>query len=203
MTADQLSAPGSSQYDSGTMQVGDGTWDATDNTFLLPNLVGLNLATTQYNGRLMQGQNGAILTRLCRHGKSLQRLTTLPFSHHRTRSHSMHNIPPSHSYLNPNRAIRTRQKTASRSSTYMDQHTRRVYYNSRADPRMVRRGPRTKLDQPSSCNWSCSLYACSGSSTRRGSDEAPRETKGSQLHSSESHGKCSRRAYIAHMLITR
>ena len=34
------------------MSVGDGTWDASRNTFLLPNLVGLNLATTQYNGKL-------------------------------------------------------------------------------------------------------------------------------------------------------
>lgn len=50
MVADQLSAPGSSSYDSSTMVVGDGTWDSTDNTFLLPNLVGLNMATTQYNG---------------------------------------------------------------------------------------------------------------------------------------------------------
>jgi hypothetical protein len=32
------------------MYVGDGTWDSERNTFLLPNLQGLNLATTQYNG---------------------------------------------------------------------------------------------------------------------------------------------------------
>ncbi|KAF2814719.1 uncharacterized protein BDZ99DRAFT_434508 [Mytilinidion resinicola] len=45
-----LSAPGSSVYASDTMYVGDGTWDSSRNTFLLPNLQGLNLATTQYNG---------------------------------------------------------------------------------------------------------------------------------------------------------
>ncbi|KAK3178630.1 hypothetical protein OEA41_000767 [Lepraria neglecta] len=45
----QLSPAGSSSYSSNTMTVGDGTWDATRNTFLLPNLVGFNLATTQYN----------------------------------------------------------------------------------------------------------------------------------------------------------
>ncbi|KAF4554183.1 Hypothetical protein D9617_5g070600 [Elsinoe fawcettii] len=50
MSTDGLSPPGSSQYDSGTLYVGDGTWDATRNSFLLPNLVGFNLATTQYNG---------------------------------------------------------------------------------------------------------------------------------------------------------
>lgn len=46
----QLAPAGSSSYSSNGMTVGDGTWDATRNTFLLPNLVGLNLATTQYNG---------------------------------------------------------------------------------------------------------------------------------------------------------
>ena len=46
----QLTAPGSSTYDGPTMVVGDGTWDATRNNFLLPNLQGLNFATMQYNG---------------------------------------------------------------------------------------------------------------------------------------------------------
>lgn len=32
------------------MKVGDGTWDFTKNDFLLPNLVGLNFETMQYNG---------------------------------------------------------------------------------------------------------------------------------------------------------
>ncbi|KAI0805235.1 hypothetical protein GGR55DRAFT_655902 [Xylaria sp. FL0064] len=48
--AEGLSAPGSATYDSNTMTVGDGTWDFTKNTFLLPNLVGLNFETMQYNG---------------------------------------------------------------------------------------------------------------------------------------------------------
>ncbi|OCL15433.1 hypothetical protein AOQ84DRAFT_329403 [Glonium stellatum] len=50
MANPQLSPPGSSVYSSDTMYVGDGTWDSSRNTFLLPNLQGLNLATTQYNG---------------------------------------------------------------------------------------------------------------------------------------------------------
>ncbi|KAF2003823.1 hypothetical protein P154DRAFT_519742 [Amniculicola lignicola CBS 123094] len=45
-----LSDPGSSVYKSSNMYVGDGTWDSQRNTFLLPNLQGFNLATTQYNG---------------------------------------------------------------------------------------------------------------------------------------------------------
>jgi hypothetical protein len=48
--ADTLSPPGSSSYSSDTLVVGDGTWDFTKNTFLLPNLMGLNFETMQYNG---------------------------------------------------------------------------------------------------------------------------------------------------------
>ncbi|KAK3302379.1 uncharacterized protein B0T15DRAFT_303290 [Chaetomium strumarium] len=48
--ADNLSPPGSSAYSSDTLTVGDGTWDFTKNTFLLPNLVGLNFDTMRYNG---------------------------------------------------------------------------------------------------------------------------------------------------------
>ena len=46
----QLAPAGSSTYSSNTMSVGDGTWDAQRNTFLLPNLVGLNFDTMRYNG---------------------------------------------------------------------------------------------------------------------------------------------------------
>ncbi|KIW58902.1 hypothetical protein PV05_03395 [Exophiala xenobiotica] len=46
----QLAPPGSSSYDSDTMHVGDGTWDAGRDDFLLPNLVGFNFATMRYNG---------------------------------------------------------------------------------------------------------------------------------------------------------
>ena len=48
--ADQLSSPGSVSYDSDTMVVGDGTWDFTKNTFLLPNLQGTDFDTMRYNG---------------------------------------------------------------------------------------------------------------------------------------------------------
>lgn len=47
-----LSPAGSSQYKSSTMFIGDGTWDSERNTFLLPNLVGLNFETMRYNGVL-------------------------------------------------------------------------------------------------------------------------------------------------------
>lgn len=53
MSTDGLAPPGSSQYSSGTMYVGDGTWDSERNTFLLPNLMGLNFDTMRYNGKLI------------------------------------------------------------------------------------------------------------------------------------------------------
>ncbi|KAI1110755.1 hypothetical protein F5Y14DRAFT_342219 [Nemania sp. NC0429] len=48
--AEGLSAPGSASYTSNSMTVGDGTWDFTKNTFLLPNLMGLDFETMRYNG---------------------------------------------------------------------------------------------------------------------------------------------------------
>jgi hypothetical protein len=45
-----LSDPGSSSYSSGSLTVGDGTWDTDRNTFLLPNLMGINFNTMRYNG---------------------------------------------------------------------------------------------------------------------------------------------------------
>ncbi|PYH50023.1 uncharacterized protein BP01DRAFT_388146 [Aspergillus saccharolyticus JOP 1030-1] len=51
MAADSgLTAPGSSTYSSNTLHVGDGTWDSERDTFLLPNLMGINFDTMRYNG---------------------------------------------------------------------------------------------------------------------------------------------------------
>lgn len=49
-TPDDLSPAGSAHYDSDTTTIGDGTWDFSKNTFLLPNLVGNNFETMRYNG---------------------------------------------------------------------------------------------------------------------------------------------------------
>jgi hypothetical protein len=58
---DDLSPAGSSTYSSNTLYVGDGTWDATKNDFLLPNLVGLNFETMQYNGMSLPARNNEYL----------------------------------------------------------------------------------------------------------------------------------------------
>jgi hypothetical protein len=57
---DQFSAPGSVSYDADTMVVGDGTWDFSKNTFLLPPLVGPNFDTMRYNGKLSSLQTIAV-----------------------------------------------------------------------------------------------------------------------------------------------
>lgn len=51
-TPDDRSSAGGATYSSDTMTVGDGTWDFSKNTFLLPNLVGPNFETMRYNGAL-------------------------------------------------------------------------------------------------------------------------------------------------------
>lgn len=51
MSDSGLTAAGSSTYSSDTLHVGDGTWDSHRDTFLLPNLMGVNFATMQYNGK--------------------------------------------------------------------------------------------------------------------------------------------------------
>ncbi|KAF3393953.1 hypothetical protein F1880_004932 [Penicillium rolfsii] len=50
MSDSGLTAAGSSTYSSNTLHVGDGTWDTQRDTFLLPNLMGLNFETMRYNG---------------------------------------------------------------------------------------------------------------------------------------------------------
>ncbi|KAL4907518.1 hypothetical protein BDW74DRAFT_125439 [Aspergillus multicolor] len=45
-----LTAPGEASYSSNTLHVGDGTWDTERDTFLLPNLMGVNFETMRYNG---------------------------------------------------------------------------------------------------------------------------------------------------------
>lgn len=49
-----LSPPGDASYDSNSLHVGDGTWDSGRNTFLLPNLMGVNFDTMRYNGKLLE-----------------------------------------------------------------------------------------------------------------------------------------------------
>lgn len=104
-TSPGLAPAGSSSYASNSMTVGDGTWDATSNTFLLPNLVGLNFETMRYNGELstlhiprLHGRSRAgtdeiMLTNWqCRDGKSLSRTAGLLQPHTRPWCHRSHHL---------------------------------------------------------------------------------------------------------------
>ncbi|KAK2747502.1 hypothetical protein FQN57_001994 [Myotisia sp. PD_48] len=50
MSTSGMGPPGSGTYASNILNVGDGTWDSERNTFLLPNLMGLNFEAMRYNG---------------------------------------------------------------------------------------------------------------------------------------------------------
>lgn len=50
MSNSGLGPPGTGTYASNVLNVGDGTWDSQRNTFLLPNLMGLNFEAMRYNG---------------------------------------------------------------------------------------------------------------------------------------------------------
>ncbi|SPO03013.1 uncharacterized protein DNG_05694 [Cephalotrichum gorgonifer] len=52
-----MSSPGTATYDSDTLSVGDGTWDFSKNTFLLPPLVGVPFDTMRYNGESRPSRN--------------------------------------------------------------------------------------------------------------------------------------------------
>lgn len=83
--APQLAPPGSSTYESSTLNVGDGTWDSSRNTFLLPNLVGFNFATTRYNGTYIVHRiwprRGMVHLTVIRNGQSIRGTTTVPSTH--------------------------------------------------------------------------------------------------------------------------
>ena len=92
MASPPLAPAGSSSYNSDTMTVGDGTWDRSKNTFLLPNLVGLNFDTMRYNGITVHILDAVDLMMKFRHGKSLSRASRVPQPHSSTWSHRSYHL---------------------------------------------------------------------------------------------------------------
>lgn len=88
-----LTPAGSSAYSSNTMYVGDGTWDAQRNTFLLPNLVGLNFGTMRYNGKPHFCDSNLHVLIKSRHGQSICRATSISYSHPRSWCHRCNHLP--------------------------------------------------------------------------------------------------------------
>lgn len=104
MSSSQLAPAGSSQYTSGTMYVGDGTWDTERNTFLLPNLVGLNFKTMRYNGKL-DSNSIPDETDGSRDGEPLQRITSVPHANSRSCRGCCHYLSPDCARCNPHNKI--------------------------------------------------------------------------------------------------
>lgn len=88
-----LTAPGSSTYASDTLHVGDGTWDAGRDTFLLPNLMGVNFDTMRYNGRWILTLGSSLSYIVIRHGKPIQGYALLSYSNSRTWCYWDNRIP--------------------------------------------------------------------------------------------------------------
>lgn len=92
--SEQFTPPGSSTYSSDTLFVGDGTWDTQRNTFLLPNLMGLNFETMRYNGKLVISvELSTKLMIYVRHGKSIPRYARISLPDSRTWRHRSLYIP--------------------------------------------------------------------------------------------------------------
>lgn len=49
-SGDSFSPPGTSSYSSNIFHAGDGTWDSTRDSFLLPNIMDLPFDVMRYNG---------------------------------------------------------------------------------------------------------------------------------------------------------
>ena len=75
------------------MHVGDGTWDTEMDTFLLPNLVGLNFDTMRYNGKAHSTLNGVAFSNTHRHGKPVSRHAAVSKSHSCPWRHRSYRFP--------------------------------------------------------------------------------------------------------------
>lgn len=75
-----LSAAGSSTYASNTLHVGDGTWDSERDTFLLPNLMGINFDTMRYNGKSAYSSTLRKIAYICQEWETDSRIcpSTIP-----------------------------------------------------------------------------------------------------------------------------
>ena len=119
----ELSPPGTSTYASDRLNVGDGTWDSQRNTFLLPNLMGLNFEMMQYNGKFSTVVGSAyvawLLTSL-RNGKQVSKHGGLSPFNSSTRRSGSNDLFGDRTYCDTDGAILYTQPLLGTSSTYMD-----------------------------------------------------------------------------------
>jgi hypothetical protein len=89
MAPADFSPAGSSSYSSDTLVVGDGTWDFTKNTFLLPNLMALNFDTMQYNGKCRTPAGARLSSSLTRRSGMGNRFSTIAQYHSIVTAHGV------------------------------------------------------------------------------------------------------------------
>jgi hypothetical protein len=134
----QLAEPGSSSYSSGIYHVGDGTWDSSKDTFLLPNLQSLPLRVTQYNGMIAHTSHAwNARADVFRHGKPLQSIRAIPCSHHGPWSSCRNHLPRRGSGSNHDCTILPTQPSARSSITHLAADLDIVPDNNHLRPRVV------------------------------------------------------------------
>jgi len=202
-TMSENAAPaGSSTYNSDTMYVGDGTWIASENTFLLPNLQGLNFATMQYNSKSCRNarrllSDHQILTSV-RHVKSLRCLATISPSHHWPWCPCRHRLPSGSTFGHFHCPFLLRQPSPRSASAYMASDSHRWPTHCRLHSRVQRRRSRAQSHQPSSWHRSCSLYTGLSTSPCWEPRTSLREGKGQEKVTPESHGMLRRICVLLH-----
>ena len=185
----QLAPAGSSTYSSNTMHVGDGTWDTERNTFLLPNLVGLNFATMRYNGEAHSFPIRAASTDLHRNGKPLSRDAPIPEPHPRTRCHSCHCFPLHRTYCDSDPTIPPKGLSLGAKSTHRATNLDGTPHNGGVCSTILCSGTQEELNE--SPSWHRIGYLRSGSCAVHRWLVGAQEGKGQEkvIHSIESHGK--------------
>jgi hypothetical protein len=164
MSTAGLSPAGSSTYDSNTLHVGDGTWDSQRDTFLLPNLLGLNFATMRYNGNVLyplwprlKRQNFADFRD--RHEQSIPGRCPLPQLDSGARRHCGHylSLPCTCSYIHC--TFRLDGTEVGDTLAYLDTDICGVVVHCNLDSGLVCGGAGKEFDESTSCYWGDYLYA--------------------------------------------
>ena len=166
-------------YSSNTMYVGDGTWDASRNDFLLPNLVGLNFETMRYNGKanpsfctLPEGADNR------RNGKSISEYARVPCAHHRTRHNCNNNIPLHRACSDHDRSILRPESRLGAENAYISSDHDCCSQHGRLHTGFPGSGPCTIPFEFASWHWGSDIRHNTCTSNRRTVDIRARERKG-------------------------
>lgn len=161
----QLAPAGSSTYSSNTMSVGDGTWDTQRNTFLLPNLVGLNFDTMRYNGGSSFLELADVKTTAdkVRHGESISRADAISHPDPRSWDRRSHYIPLDSSIVDNDSSILRQATVLGIAIAHLASGHDIVVDDCHLRARLVCSWTREELDESPSRHWIGNI--CFGDST--------------------------------------